>query len=134
MSSVSSDASVRETSRRSTMLPRMEATRMNSQWGIPKIATGTALAVLCLVTIIGEPVGHIKFGPTVLYMIGNLPRERRQIGIPRPLGLVAVAIKTGLLGIGARLGGIPFRFADNRRIVALYWNQLDRQEDKVNCE
>ena len=57
--------------------PNSIADVMNSQWGIPKIATGVVLALLCLITIIGgvKSIGRAleKAAPlkVILYLTGG---------------------------------------------------------------
>ncbi len=88
--------------------PNSIADVMNSQWGVPKIATGILLAVLCLVTIIGgvKTIGRAleKAAPlkVILYLTGGAIVLVSHAGeLPKAFSMIL----NGAFGLDAALGG-----------------------------
>ncbi len=88
--------------------PNSIADVMNSQWGVPKIATGILLAILCLVTIIGgvKTIGRAleKAAPlkVILYLTGGAIVLVSHAGeLPKAFSMIL----NGAFGLDAALGG-----------------------------
>lgn len=88
--------------------PNSIADVMNSQWGVPKIATGILLATLCLVTIIGgvKTIGRAleKAAPlkVILYLTGGAIVLISHAGeLPKAFSMIL----SGAFGLDAALGG-----------------------------
>jgi alanine or glycine:cation symporter, AGCS family len=88
--------------------PNSIADVMNSQWGVPKIATGVTLSILCLVTIIGgvKTIGRAleKAAPlkVVLYLTGGaIVLLTHAAEIPAAFSMIL----GGAFGADAALGG-----------------------------
>lgn len=88
--------------------PNSIADVMNSQWGVPKIATGVLLAILCLVTIIGgvKTIGRAleKAAPlkVILYLTGGAIVLISHAGeLPKAFSMIL----NGAFGLDAALGG-----------------------------
>ena len=88
--------------------PNSIADVMNSQWGVPKIATGILLAILCLITIIGgvKTIGRAleKAAPlkVILYLTGGAIVLVSHAGeLPKAFSMII----NGAFGLDAALGG-----------------------------
>ena len=88
--------------------PNSIADVMNSQWGVPKIATGILLAILCLVTIIGgvKTIGRAleKAAPlkVILYLTGGaIVLISHAAALPAAFAMIF----KGAFGLDAALGG-----------------------------
>jgi AGCS family alanine or glycine:cation symporter len=88
--------------------PNSIADVMNSQWGVPKIATGILLAILCFVTIIGgvKTIGRAleKAAPlkVILYLTGGAIVLVSHAGeLPKAFSMIL----NGAFGLDAALGG-----------------------------
>ena len=88
--------------------PNSIADVMNSQWGVPRVASGILLATLCLVTIIGgvKTIGRAleKAAPlkVILYLTGGAIVLISHAGeLPKAFSMVL----SGAFGLDAALGG-----------------------------
>src|SRR5690349_2906185 len=80
------------------------------------------------------PIGEIKLPTSGNYVESDEPGAGRNIAVPGPLGLIAMALKTMLLYKRTRLLAAPLGFRNDRWIcpVVTEWDQLNEKE-KPDC-
>lgn len=77
------------------------------------------------------PFRKIQLLASIDHVAVQQPRDWRNVGIPGPLGLIAVAVEARARGEFARLRAVPFRFLNDWGICmrAPVWHELNRDKE-----
>ena len=80
--------------------------------------------------IVGSQIGNIQYAAAFFGVMRNQPGNGGDIRIPRPDGLVGVAVGAGAFEQGRCFGRVPLHLGDNRRIGVVDRDQLDQQPER----
>jgi hypothetical protein len=95
--------------------------------------------VILFVQRIVAPVGKIHLATRFVNIVRNYPRDRRNVAVPRPTGLVVMAVVAGTIEDSVNIGGNRLRSVDRfcwncGWIAAIHGNELESDRKSEQYE